>query len=241
MYSPTHYEVIKAQQGDNKTRIIEFSLYDQGNPYTIPNNVTFMLEGHRGDNSSFIKDDCFTISSNKISVTLDKDVLYASGIAEMNIVMYDTSNDNILSTIPFRINIQKNPCDKNKLEHDKKSLIDDIILSIEKIKEKLTQHISDKNNPHTVTKTQVGLSNVPNVTTNNQTPTYTKADTISELSSGEKLSVAFGKIAKSISELILHFEDNICHITSTERSNWNDLYDKAHTHSNKNILDGATA
>lgn len=54
------------------------------------------------------------------------------------------------------------------------------------------------------TASQVGLGNVPNVSTNNQTPTYTAAASLSNLTSGEKLSVAFGKIAKGISDLISH-------------------------------------
>lgn len=66
------------------------------------------------------------------------------------------------------------------------------------------EHLST-NNPHGITKTDVGLSNVPNVSTNNQTPTYTVPDEASELSSGEKLSVAFGKIAKFIKDGIAKF------------------------------------
>ena len=56
----------------------------------------------------------------------------------------------------------------------------------------------------TITKSDVGLGNVPNVSTNNQTPTYTEASTLTALSSGEKLSVAFGKLAKAVSTLISH-------------------------------------
>lgn len=55
-------------------------------------------------------------------------------------------------------------------------------------------HRRDKSNPHSVTKNQVGLGNVPNVSTNDQTPTYTEATTLAELASGEKLSAAFGKL-----------------------------------------------
>ena len=57
---------------------------------------------------------------------------------------------------------------------------------------------------HTHTKTQVGLGNVPNVSTNDQTPTYTEASSLTNLSSGEKLSVAFGKIKKAVAEFIAH-------------------------------------
>ena len=71
-------------------------------------------------------------------------------------------------------------------------------------KDDFEKHIKDKNNPHEVTKGQVGLSNVPNVTTNDQTPTYADTQVLETLSSGETLSVAFSKIKKAISALINH-------------------------------------
>lgn len=68
----------------------------------------------------------------------------------------------------------------------------------------LISHVANKSNPHGVTKNQIGLENVPNVATNDQTPTYTEASSLSSLVSGEKTSVAFGKIAKAVSTLISH-------------------------------------
>ena len=68
----------------------------------------------------------------------------------------------------------------------------------------LNAHIGNKSNPHGVTKSQVGLGNVPNVATNDQTPTYSAASTLTGLTSGEKLSVAFGKIMKAIADFITH-------------------------------------
>ena len=68
-------------------------------------------------------------------------------------------------------------------------------------------HTSKKDNPHGVTKEQVGLGNVPNVGTDDQTPTYTAAEDVSELESGEKISIAFGKIAAAIKKFISHLAD----------------------------------
>lgn len=68
----------------------------------------------------------------------------------------------------------------------------------------LDAHASDTGNPHSVTKSQVGLGNVPNVATNDQTPTYTQASTLANLTSGEKLSVSLGKIMKAIADFITH-------------------------------------
>jgi len=68
----------------------------------------------------------------------------------------------------------------------------------------LSTHTSNKSNPHEVTKAQIGLGNVPNVTTNNQTPSYTVPSSLSALTSGEILQTAFGKIAKAVNDLISH-------------------------------------
>lgn len=52
-----------------------------------------------------------------------------------------------------------------------------------------------------LSKTNVGLGNVPNVTTNNQTPTFSQASTRDNLVSGDKLSVLFSKIMKWFADL----------------------------------------
>lgn len=71
----------------------------------------------------------------------------------------------------------------------------------------LKAHVENQDNPHNVTKKQVGLDNVPNVSTNNQTPTYTTTGTLTALSSGEKLGAAMGKLARAVLSLIAHLKD----------------------------------
>lgn len=71
----------------------------------------------------------------------------------------------------------------------------------------LWAHIARTDNPHSVTKTQVGLGNVPNVTTNNQTPSYSVAVEDQELSSGETLATAFGKLKRAVKRLYDHISD----------------------------------
>ncbi|WP_289762453.1 hypothetical protein [uncultured Duncaniella sp.] len=82
----------------------------------------------------------------------------------------------------------------------------------------IRMHVSDTDNPHRVNKSQVGLGNVPNVATNDQTPTYTMAPSLTDLSSGEKLSSAFGKLMKAVSSLISHISsrDNPHQVTATQ-------------------------
>ena len=104
--------------------------------------------------------------------------------------------------------------------------------------DKIDEFCGREDNPHNVTKVQVGLSNVPNVTTNDQTPTYTPASANANLTSGEKLSNAFSKIAKAISSLISHLADTTSHITSAERTSWNAKLDSSGTAS-KATSDGS--
>lgn len=77
-------------------------------------------------------------------------------------------------------------------------------VTFETMQTALNTHTGNKSNPHSVTKSQVGLGNVPNVETNDQTPTYSDTTTLVTLSSGEKISIAFAKIKLAITTLINH-------------------------------------
>lgn len=85
----------------------------------------------------------------------------------------------------------------------------------------MQEHINNTENPHSIA--------------------YTEAENLSTLSSEETLSVTFGKLAKTVSSYIEHFNDDVRHITSEERENWNDADSKKHTHENKSVLDTTTA
>lgn len=97
-------------------------------------------------------------------------------------------------------------------------------------------HLSDQTNPHGVTKAQVGLGNVPNVATNDQTPTYTIPAAPDALVSGEKLSVAIGKIAAAVRSVIAHLADfhNPHQVTAAQAG----AAKAAHDHSASDITSG---
>ena len=67
--------------------------------------------------------------------------------------------------------------------------------------ERMDSHLADTGNPHGVTKAQVGLGNVPNVPTNDQAPTFSRAAARENIKSGEKLSLIFGKVMKWFADL----------------------------------------
>lgn len=100
-------------------------------------------------------------------------------------------------------------------------------------------HVDNHTNPHQVTKEQLGLGNVPNVTTNDHTPTFEEAKKLENIESGEKLSIIFGKIKLAITRLFKHLEDkNNPHGVTAEQIS---AAPKSHTHSTTDINSGALA
>ena len=102
----------------------------------------------------------------------------------------------------------------------------------------LQNHIDNQQNPHGVTARDVGLGNVPNVGTNDQTPTYITPTALSKLTTGEKLGTAMGKLARAVASLIEHLGNGVAHITAAERGTWNSKANGSHTHSAADINKG---
>lgn len=71
----------------------------------------------------------------------------------------------------------------------------------------------------------------------NTTVKFSEATTLEAISSGSKLSTLFGAIAKAISSLISHLTDSVKHITSAERTAWNNKSDSGHKHTKSEITD----
>lgn len=149
------------------------------------------------------------------------EILYAIFIAESDKADYFPPYEEFPQNMTLEIYISAAGVDESVTFTA--SIIEGIYATVED----LEAHKKNVTNPHSVTKSQVGLGNVPNVATNDQTPTYTAASSNTALTSGEKLSVAFGKIAKAISSLISHLADTVGHITSSERTKWNGKIDSS--------------
>ena len=65
-------------------------------------------------------------------------------------------------------------------------------------------HLTSRNNPHNITKESLGLGNVENKTTDNLTVTFTDATEDQNLVSGERLSIAMGKISRAMKRFWAH-------------------------------------
>ncbi len=75
--------------------------------------------------------------------------------------------------------------------------------------EDFNSHVQDYGNPHRVTPAQVGLENVPNVSTNDQTPTWDETLTgeTQTIASGSHLSAILAKLALAVRNLKAHIQN----------------------------------
>lgn len=118
------------------------------------------------------------------------------------------SQDNLLATKEsLNSEISRAKASESANAENLSSEITRAVSAEDAISNSLRMHVSNGGNPHNVTKALVGLGNVPNVTTNDQTPTYTPPGSLSELVSGETLKNAMGKISAAVSRLISHLGD----------------------------------
>lgn len=191
---------VHCSQDDADSRNILITLSDNGKPYSIPSEVRILLKISKPDNTYvYIDEDdadhLFRNDDGTISIILSEQATCVSGICEAEL-QFITPKETI-STRKFNIIVKKSVINDEEIE----SVIESNII------QKMIRHLIDFMNPHKVNKEQVGLGNVPNVTTNDQTPTYEEAEEFENISSGEKLSISFGKIQKAISSLLGHINN----------------------------------
>lgn len=91
-------------------------------------------------------------------------------------------------------------------------------------------------NPHKITAKDIGLGNVDNMHISDFTPTFTEADTLSNITSQTKFSDLFGKIQKAIASLIDHIgnKNNPHSVTLNQVG----AAAKEHNHSANDITEG---
>lgn len=84
-------------------------------------------------------------------------------------------------------------------------------------REAFEEHRRDFTNPHGVSKEQIGLGNVENVSPGNMAIQYATASSLQEPASGEEMSTFLGKVKKAINALILHLSASNPHSITPEK------------------------
>ena len=188
---------VHCNQDDDKSRNILITLSDNGKPYTLTNDIKIFLKISKPDNTFIYIDEddvnhLYRNDDGTISIILSEQATCVPGICEAELQL--VSSEKIISTRKFNIVVKKSVVSDKEIE----SIIETNIIK------KFLQHILNYNNPHEVTKEQIGLGNVENLEMNDQTPTYEEAEELENILSGEKISTTFGKIKRAITSLIAH-------------------------------------
>ena len=202
---------VHCSQDDDNSRNILVTLSDNGKSYILSNDTKIFLKISKPDNTFIYIDEddsehLYRNGNGTISIVLSEQATCVPGICEAELQLI--TSDEIVSTRKFNIVVKRSVVSDREIE----STVETNIIK------KIIQHLIDYKNPHKVTKEQIGLGNVENLPINDQTPTYEEAEELTNISNGEKISVAFGKIQKAITTLIAHINnfDNPHHVTKAQ-------------------------
>lgn len=200
----------------------------------------------------------------------------SAGIVQLEDSVASTATDKAATGHAVKT-VQDNLSDEiERAKSEEISISKDLSDEVERAKNAENLHKIDYDNPHRVSKDQVGLAHVEDtadvdkpVSTAQRTAideAYNNAnkytdkkiadlidgapetlDTLKEVADAikeskdveEALNNAIGTKANQ-TELDTHTGNDTIHITTTERTNWNDANDKKHEHVNKSVLDNIT-
>ena len=203
-------EALNLLTGGSSDQLLEFT--NHKNNTSNPHNVTKaqVQLGNVPNVSTNDQTPTYTQASTLANITSGEKLTVSMGklskaVADLIAHLANKSNPHGVTKAQLELGNVDNTSDANKpVSTAQSTAIADAKKAGTDAQTNLAAHTSSTSNPHKVTKAQVELGNVPNVATNDQTPTYTAASTLAGLTSGEKLSVSMGKIAKGITDLISH-------------------------------------
>ena len=104
--------IVDVMQNDNNTRKITLQLFNQGEKWVIPEDVTVLISykkpnGETGAYSELATGEiAYSISENNITITLSGKVLSLSGIVEVNVILKDKSLNQI-AVFPIKVKAVK--------------------------------------------------------------------------------------------------------------------------------------
>lgn len=175
LYGEMQFYAASAKQGDKATRYISVQLMNNGNEFQIPDDVILIANIKKPD-GKFCYNEC-TKRDNRVIVQLTNQALAAAGTAYCDIEIRSENGELILSSAVFTIEIESSMRNENAIESSNEmTFIDRKFEIIERIrqevkqtyddfvedKEKIDNHLTNKENPHETNKEQIGLSNVDN-------------------------------------------------------------------------------
>lgn len=150
-----HIQNIRCVQGDKDSRNIQITVTNNRQPYPLNPKIHKVKYKIRKPDGKGIYNEAVINSDGTISICLDDQATVVPGNAEAELQIFDALpplTHQILSTMKFHILIEPSVLSNADIESEFESNVID----------QITFHLEDKNNPHAVTKEQVGLANADN-------------------------------------------------------------------------------
>ena len=228
---------LKANASDLTTHISDNIKHITSDERTKWNNATTTLATHTGNSTVHITSDERTKWNGKISNVqynkTDKKIYFYSGATTetpvSNIDATDFIKDGMVSNVEIKDVTNSGSCLVITFNTDANK--QDINIPVSTIFNPANYYLKSE----TSGKTEIATALNSKANTSDLIKYYKKEET----SGKTELDTAFGLKANT-TDLTTHTGDSTIHITSAERTKWNDAATSSHTHANKSVLDTIT-
>ena len=196
-------------QNDVDVNILRLKILKNGVVYTLTDNMTALINFLRSDGVVYVGEGTINTSTNLIEYTLQSSETDVNGLVTCSVSIFDGTQKQSTQEFSFTIRRDINDGDVGEVPSTSTPLFSE-----------MKAHIEDLTNPHEVTKTQVGLSNV---TDDEQLP-LSYLDTDNTLSADSDVKVASQKAVKGYMdakpEIISYFVEPLTQGESYDRNTY---------------------
>lgn len=216
-------EVIEASEQTQQNKTETENLYNLTRSYAVGDTGT--REGEETDNSKYYYEKCKDISDSIPGALKPMGTVVFENLPELSVSsagdMYNISNEFVTderfkegsgNIIPLGSNVYKTT-----------DGFWDVLTGSPVTGIKGENEQTYRRGNVNVTKENIGLGNVPNVATDNQVYTFTEAESDSELVSGEKANIIFGKLAKIV-KTVISLKEEVAGLNGNNAGAHNSIY-----------------
>ncbi|MCM1500617.1 MAG: phage baseplate upper protein [Clostridium sp.] len=223
---------IRCVEDDRQSRIIKIFVTNNGEAYPLDkSSMIARYKIHKPDHT-YIYNELSINDDGTVTMTLSDQATAIPGILRSELQISDSENGRILSTMPFNIIVEKSVCGNKEIESKNESdVINDMIC-----------HLVDYNNPHEVTKSQVGLGNADN-TSDRDKPVSTAQQAAFD-KKVDKTTVATAStlgLIKSGADITVDSSGNVTVHDNSHKHTISNISGITATENEINVLDGITA
>lgn len=119
-------ESVSLKQYDQQSRFIVVNITDNGSVYNLTDDISAEIKIHKPDGTNIVNSATVDLSNNHISVPITEQMTVVFGVLDADISIYKSNV--LLSTMPFHLNIEKSPVQKEDvISSDEYGVLEDLI------------------------------------------------------------------------------------------------------------------